>query len=276
MCVIFFSGRLLVIEGIFVEQERSHLISVIIPAYNAEKTIEEAVDSVLSQTYENLEVIVVDDCSTDGTKRLLEDLADKDPRVRVFSNDANVGVLKTRLAAVHASFGKWIAFLDSDDIWEKDKLEKQVKLQQETASYLVYTGTGYIGKNGNSLPYVLHVPTEVAYKKLLKQNVISNSSVLVMKDVFLHYTPVSEDEKDIHEDFACWLSILKNGHKVSGIDEPLVKYRVSNESMTGNKFHAAILNWRTYRFIGLNVFQAAFYMAFYAVNGMIKYNHIRR
>jgi len=267
---------LLVIEGIFVEQERSHLISVIIPAYNAEKTIEEAVDSVLSQTYGNLEVIVVDDCSTDGTIRLLEDLAGKDPRVRVFSNDSNVGVLKTRLAAVHASFGKWIAFLDSDDIWEKDKLEKQVKLQQETASYLVYTGTGYIGKNGNPLPYELHVPTEVAYKKLLKQNVISNSSVLVMKDVFLHYTPVSEDEKDMHEDFACWLSILKNGHKVSGIDEPLVKYRVSNESMTGNKFHAAILNWRTYRFIGLNVFQAAFYMVFYAVNGMIKYNHIRR
>lgn len=249
---------------------------MIIPAYNAEKTIEESINSVLSQTYDNLEVIVVDDCSTDRTRAIIEEMAGKDPRIKFFSNETNLGALKTRLVAVHEAFGKWIAFLDSDDLWEKDKLEKQVKLQEETASHLVYTGTGYIGKNGNPLSYVLHVPEEVTYHKLLKQNVISNSSVLVMKDIFLHYTPISEDEKDLHEDFACWLSILKNGHKVSGIDEPLVKYRVSNESMTGNKFHAAILNWRTYRFIGLNIFQAAFYMVFYAVNGMIKYNHIRK
>ena len=113
------------------EQERSHLISVIIPAYNAEKTIEEAVDSVLSQTYENIEVILIDDHSSDGTKELLEALADKDPRVRVLSNDTNIGVLKTRLKGVHSSFGKWIAFLDSDDVWESDKLEKQVRLQEE-------------------------------------------------------------------------------------------------------------------------------------------------
>ena len=257
------------------EQERPQLISVIIPAYNAEKTIKEAVDSVLSQTYGNLDVIVVDDCSTDGTKKILEDLADKDSRVRFFSNDTNIGALKTRLAAVRAAFGKWIAFLDSDDIWEKDKLEKQVKLQQETASHLVYTGTGYIGKNGEPISFVLHVPTEVTYKKLMKQNVISNSSVLVLKDVFLRYTPISEDENDMHEDFACWLSILNNGYRVCGIDEPLVKYRVSGESMTSNKFHAAVLNWRTYRYIGLNVFQAAFYMVFYAVNGVIKYSHLK-
>ena len=274
--MLYFSRVDYLFEGIFVEQERSHLISVIIPAYNAEKTIEEAVDSVLSQSYENIEVILIDDHSSDGTKELLEALADKDPRVRVLSNDTNIGVLKTRLKGVHSSFGKWIAFLDSDDVWESDKLEKQVRLQEETASYLVYSGTGYIGKNGAPLSWVFHVPSEVTYKKLLKQNVISNSSVLVLKDVFLHFTPVSEDGNDMHEDFACWLSILKNGHKISGIDEPLVKYRVSNDSLTGNKFHAAVLNWRTYRFIGLNVFQAAFYMAFYAVNGMIKYKHIRK
>jgi len=259
-----------------VEQERTHLISVIIPAYNAEKTIEEAVNSVLSQSYDNLEVIVVDDCSTDRTKQIIEEMAGKDPRIKCISNETNIGVLKTRLAAVHEAFGKWIAFLDSDDIWEKDKLEKQVKLQEETASHLVYTGTGYIGKTGNPLSWVLHVPKEVTYRKLLKQNVISNSSVLVMKDIYLHYTPVSEDDKDLHEDFACWLSILKNGFKVCGIDEPLVKYRVSSDSMTGNKFHAAVLNWRTYRFIGLNIFQAAFYMIFYTINGIIKYNHIRK
>ena len=97
-----------------------------------------------------------------------------------------------------------------------------------------------------------------------------------MKDMFLNYTPVSEDHNDMHEDFACWLSLLKDGHKACGIDEPLVNYRVSSESMTGNKFHAAVLNWRTYRHVGLNVFQSAFYMVFYAVRGVLKYSHIRR
>ncbi len=258
------------------ETEFSHLVSVILPAYNAEKTIEEAVDSVLSQSYANFELIIIDDASTDGTKALLETLADKDKRIRILSNETNVGVLKTRLKGVHASFGKWIAFLDSDDIWAKDKLIKQIRLQQESACHLVYSGTGYINSEGKQLSWVLHVPSEVSYRELLKQNVISNSSVLIMKDMFLHYTPVSEDDNDMHEDFACWLSLLKDGHRACGIDETLVNYRISSHSMTGNKFHAAILNWRTYRHVGLNVFQSAFYMVFYAVRGMLKYSHIRR
>ena len=258
------------------EAERSHLISVIIPAYNAEKTLEESVNSVLSQDYEHLELIVVNDGSTDGTRDILARLSEQDPRIRVIENGTNTGALKARLEGVRAAFGKWIAFLDSDDLWQKDKLSKQVRLQEETACHLVFTGTGYIDKDGKRLPWELHVPSEVTYHRLLKQNVISNSSVLILKDFFLKYTPVSEEGYDMHEDFACWLLLLKNGHKACAIDEPLVTYRVSGDSMTGNKFHAAILNWRTYRFIGLNIFQAVFYMAFYAVNGVLKYSHIRK
>ena len=252
------------------------MISVIIPAYNAEKTIEEAVNSVLAQDYGNLELVVVDDASNDKTGEILERLSEQDPRIRVITNDTNAGVLKARLKGVRAAFGKWIAFLDSDDLWRKDKLSKQVRLQEETACHLVFTGTGYIDKLGKQLPWELHVPSEVTYSRLLKQNVISNSSVLILKDFFLKYTPVSEDDYDIHEDFACWLLLLKNGNKACGIDEALVTYRVSSDSMTGNKFHAAVLNWRTYRFIGLNIFQAAFYMVFYAVRGIKKYSHLRQ
>lgn len=264
------------LEGNFVEIERSYLVSVILPAYNAEKTIREAVDSVLSQTYDCFELIIIDDASTDGTKAIIEEFALKDPRIKIFYNEQNKGVLKTRIRGVQASFGKWIAFLDSDDIWSEDKLAKQVRLQQETASHLVYTGSRYIDKNGKQLSWVLHVPAEVTYKRLLRQNVISNSSVMIMKDIFLHYTPISEDHRDIHEDFACWLLLLKEGYKACGVDEPLVTYRISGDSMTGNKVHSAILNWYTYRFVGLNVFQAAFYMISYVVKGIIKYSHIRR
>ena len=257
------------------EIERSHLISVILPAYNAEKTVEEAVESVLSQTYTKFELIVIDDASTDGTKAIIESLAEKDPRIRVISNEKNLGVLKTRLKGIRSAFGKWIAFIDSDDMWATDKLAKQVAVQNEQASYLVFTGTGFIGSNGKELSWEFHVPSEVTYKQLLRQNVIPNSSVLVMKDIFLKYTPVSEDHRDIHEDYACWLLMLKEGYKVSGIDEPLVTYRISKGSMTGNKFHSAVLNWYTYRFVGLNVLQTMLFMVSYVFRSLAKYSHLR-
>lgn len=256
--------------------ERSALISVILPAYNAEKTLEETVNSVLAQSYYKLELVIIDDGSTDGTKALAESIAERDPRVRVISNEKNIGVLKTRLRGVRASMGQWIAFIDADDLWSKNKLKRQMMLQEETGSVLVYSGSGYIGSDGNDISWVLHVPPEVTYRKLLLQNVISNSSVVVKKDIFLKYSPFSEDHRDMHEDFACWLLILKERHVVSGIDEPLITYRVHRKSMTGNKFHSAVLNWYTYRYIGLNVFEAAFYMVSYAVRGLIKYSHLNR
>ena len=256
--------------------ERSALISVILPAYNAEKTLAESVGSVLAQSYDKIELVIIDDCSTDGTKALAEDIASKDHRVKVLSNEKNIGVLKTRLRGVRASMGLWIAFIDADDLWDRDKLKKQMELQHKTGSVLVYSGSGYIGADGKAISWVLHVPDEVTFKSLLKQNIISNSSVVVKKEIFLRYSPFSEDHRDMHEDYACWLLILKGRFVVNGIDEPLITYRVHRKSMTGNKLHSAVLNWYTYRYIGLNVFQAAFYMVSYAVRGIMKYSHLRQ
>lgn len=256
--------------------ERSALISIILPAYNAEKTLAESVNSVLAQSYDKIELVIIDDGSTDGTKALAEDFAIRDKRVKVLSNEENIGVLKTRIRGVRASMGQWIAFIDSDDLWDKDKLKKQMDLVQKTGCVLAYTGSGYIEVDGGTIPWVLHVPSEVTYKGLLKQNSISNSSVLVKKDIFLKYSPFSEDHRDMHEDYACWLLILKGRFRACGIDEPLITYRVYRRSMTGNKLHSAVLNWFTYRYTGLNVFQSAFYMVSYAVRGIIKYSHIRR
>ena len=256
--------------------ERSALISIILPAYNAEKTLAESVNPVLAQSYDKIELVIVDDGSTDGTKALAEDFAIRDKRVKVLSNEKNIGVLKTRIRGVRSSMGQWIAFIDSDDLWDKDKLKNQMDLIQKTGSVLSYTGSGYISSDGNAISWVLHVPSEITYKGLLKQNIISNSSVLVKKEIFLRFSPFSEDHRDMHEDFACWLLILKGRFRVCGIDEPLITYRVYRKSMTGNKLHSAVLNWYTYRYIGLNVFQAAFYMFCYAGRGIVKYSHIRR
>ena len=256
--------------------ERSALISIILPAYNAERTLAESVNSVLAQSYDKIELVIIDDGSTDGTKALAEEIASRDSRVKVLSNEVNIGVLKTRIRGVRAAMGQWIAFIDSDDLWCKHKLKRQMELVKETGCVLAYTGSRYIGSDGKDISWVLHVPSEATYKGLLKQNLISNSSVVVKKDIFLKYSPFSEDHRDMHEDFACWLLILKANYRVCGIDEPLITYRVHRKSMTGNKLHSAVLNWYTYRYIGLNVFQAAFYMVSYTFRGIMKYCHLRQ
>ena len=254
--------------------ESTDRISVILPVFNAEDTVAKTVDSVLFQTYENIELIIIDDASTDGSRAILEKFAASDARIKLLINEANIGVLKTRIRGVRSAKGRWIAFIDSDDLWDKEKLKKQMDLLKETGSVLSYCASAFIRNDGDAVPWVLHVPPTVTYKSLLKQNIISNSSVVVNRNVFLKYSPFSEDHRDMHEDFACWLLILRSGNTVCGIDEPLLTYRVNENSMSGNKFHSAVLNWFTYRYVGLNIFRSAFYMVRYTVRGVIKYNHI--
>lgn len=228
------------------------LISVIMAAYNAEKTIAQAINSVLNQTYVNLELLVIDDCSKDATVNVIKELAAKDPRIRLIENSVNCGVSKTRYHGLEEAHGAWIAILDSDDVWMPNKLEKQIIVQNETNAGLLFTGSTFIDENGNPIDWYLHAPREIEYKKLLKQNVVSNSSVLVEKKLYRQFYAVGDN---MHEDFAIWLGITKTGRKAYGVDEPLLIYRLSASSKSGNKLKAAMMNWNTYRYIGLNAFQ---------------------
>ena len=250
----------------------SPLISVIIPAYNAEKTISQAIDSVLSQTFQNVELIIINDCSEDNTLAISEVYASSDSRVNVISNPQNLGVSTTRMKGVQASRGQWLAFLDSDDVWNLKKLEKQFKLQTETGAKLLFTGSAFIDAEGNSIDWYLHVPKKIGYRQLLKQNLVSNSSVLIWKEAYLESVVEGDD---MHEDFACWLNYLKKGNLAYGIDEPLLIYRLSPTSKSGNKLKAAQMNWNAYRAIGLNVFEAFYYEAWYVVRGLMKYKNLR-
>ena len=144
------------------------LISIIMAAYNAEKTIEQAINSVLSQTYTNFELLVVNDCSKDGTVELVKKIAAKDGRVRLISNVKNSGVSYTRKHGLEEAKGSWIAILDSDDAWVPEKLEKQIDLQRRTNADLLFTGSTFMDSEGQSIDSYLHAPAEVAYRQLLK------------------------------------------------------------------------------------------------------------
>ena len=253
-------------------EESFGLISIIMAAYNAEKTIGYAIESVLAQTYKDFELLVVNDCSKDNTEAVVKSYSEKDGRVKLFSNPENLGVSLTRLEALKRAKGEWIAILDSDDAWMPEKLEKQIALQKKTGAELVFTGVKYISENGTPIDWQLTVPKEIGYKKLLKQNLIANPSALVKKSLYSDNYAIGDE---MHEDFAVWLGILKTGIKAYAVTEPLTVVRISSHSKSGNKLKSAVMNWKTYRYMKMNVFSSAYYMCWYTVNGVLKYRNLK-
>lgn len=249
------------------------MISIIMAAYNSEKTIIQAIDSVLDQTYRCFELIVIDDCSNDSTVNLVAGMAKRDSRIRLILNKKNCGVSYTRKRGLEEAKGKWIAILDSDDAWMPEKLEKQVELQKETNADLLYTGSAFMDSKGQKINWCLNVPTEVSYHQLLKQNILSNSSALVRKELYEEYYVIGDQ---MHEDFAIWLGIMKEGRKAYGVDEPLLIYRITKCSKSGNKIKAAKMNWNTYRYVGLSVAQSLYCELWYIVKNVLKYRNLYR
>ena len=248
------------------------LVSVIMPAYNSEKYIRSAIDSVLTQTYENFELILINDCSQDSTLTIMNEYAQKDGRIKVVSNKVNSGVSFSRNRTISMSRGEYVAFIDSDDIWAPEKLEKQVQLISEIPdAVLVYTASGFVLHDGHRVDYILNVPDKISRKELLKQNVISCSSVLVKRPCI---DGVKMPSDHMHEDFATWLEILKTEKYAYGINEPLLIYRVSKNSKSSNKLKAAAMTWRVYKHAGLNFFERLYYMQFYALRSLKKYTRI--
>ena len=249
------------------------LISVVMPAYNCRNTLRQSVESVLRQTDPDWELLLIDDCSQDGTAALIRELAAQDGRIRVFSNEENRGVGYTRNRGAALAAGAWVAFLDSDDLWTPDKLEKQRALAaQHPEASLFFTGSGFMDRDGKRLDFILHVPEKIARRQLLKQNLISCSSVLLRRESALSQ-PFPED-RAMHEDFAVWLRLLENGELAWAVDEPLLIYRLSPQSKSGNKLAAARMNWNTYRAVGLSVPARVYYMGWYTVKGLLKYSRL--
>ena len=249
------------------------MVSIVMPTYNAVKYIQGAVESVLRQTYTDWELLIVDDGSTDGTEQMIQNLIKMDERVKLVKNRENIGVAETRNRGVELAKGEWIAFLDSDDIWHPNKLQEQLELYQRNGMPFIFTGSGFMDENGKLLNYELSVPQIIGYKELLKQNVISCSSVLIKKELAKKY-PMEHSEK-MHEDFAVWLSILKQEHiKAAGVNKPLLIYRISEKSKSGNKWKASVMTFRVYRYIGLSIITAVYYWLCYVYRSVKKYHNL--
>ncbi len=257
------------------QQQNPKGISVIMPAYNSEKTIGRAVESVLAQSYPCLELVIVDDGSSDGTMELIKAYVQKDDRVRFFRNEVNMGVSASRNVGVQNARHDYVAFLDSDDYWLTDKLEKQVLLfEANPDSALCFTASAFISDDGGRSDYILHAPARVKRNEILRQNVISCSSVLARR-ADLVQTPMAS-RRDIHEDYAVWLTLLKRYPYAVGLDEPMLVYQVSSGSKSGNKFRAAGMQLRTYHHCQVPMLAACRYFLIYFFRNTMKYYNIKR
>lgn len=242
------------------------VVSVIMPAYNCEKYISKAIESVLAQNVP-LELLVINDCSVDGTEDVVKRYLG-DSRVHYYKNEENLGVAKTRNLGVNRAVGNYVAFLDSDDWWESDKLEKQVALISREVRVMCSTARELVDEDGNTLNKIIPVKETITYKMLLHQNSINCSSVLIRRFAALRFPMEHEDS---HEDYITWMKILKEYGPACGIDEPLLKYRLSSSGKSGSKWKSAKMTYKAYRYMGFGFWRAAFYFCCYAVNGVWKY-----
>lgn len=245
---------------------REVLVSVIIPAYNCSKTVQTAIDSALSQDV-SLEVLVLNDCSKESLEEAMQPYAE-DIRVRYIENETNLGAAETRNRGVKLAKGEFIAFLDADDYWAEGKLKKQLALMEKTGCVLCSTARELMQPDGALSGYTMPVPEHFTFKSLCKGNVINCSSVLIRRDVALEF-PM--EHEDCHEDYLMWLRVLKKYGEGCAVNEPLLKYRVSNTGKSGSKLHSSLLAWRTYRYMGFSLPRSVYYFMNYAFGGVKKY-----
>lgn len=238
------------------------LVSIITPMFNSASTINDTIRSVLSQTYENWEMIVVDDCSTDGSPDLVEKCSLQDDRVKILRLDSNSGAAVARNAALDVAHGRFIAFLDSDDKWYASKLEKQVSFMMENEYGFVFSSYNVINHLGR-VTSVRHAPMSASYSKLLGKNVIGCLTVIL--DTEIVGKPKMPNIRR-RQDLALWLKIIKQHGPAYGIQDVLAEYSIGSGSLSSNKAVAAKYQWILYRDIEcLSLVRSGYYFSIYFI-----------
>ncbi|PWW06856.1 MULTISPECIES: glycosyltransferase [Pseudidiomarina] len=243
----------------------SDLVNIIMPAFNSERTIQYSIKSVFEQSYRHWRLIVVDDCSSDGTARILREY-ENDPRITIVRNSFNRGVSASRNVALDQVKEGWIAFLDSDDYWLKDKLERQIKFAENSSDCIIHTYYAVVDER-KRLRGVRKGPIEGDLELLLRRNYIGTSTAMVRLELVksLRFIEIG------HEDYAFWISILKNSQfKTKCVPEVLTFYQISSNSLSGNKLRAARWTWVVLRKVaGLSRFRALCSFFSYAISAFL-------
>jgi len=238
------------------------LVSIVMPAYNAEKYIGAAIDSVIAQTYQNWELIVVDDASNDNTASVIEEYTKKDIRVKYHRLHENSGAAIARNTAIELAHGKYMAFLDSDDTWFPEKLSKQISFMEKN-NYL-FTCTSYtkIDEKGAYLGKTVGVKKQSSYECILKKNP-GNSTVIYNAEI-IGIVAIPNIRK--RNDYVMWLSVVKKAGYLYGLEEPLASHRIREGSLSKKKLGLVGYHWKVYRRIEkLSMLKSIYLIAYWSI-----------
>ena len=235
--------------------------------YNAEKFIGKTIESVLAQTYQNWEMLIMNDVSTDNSLAIVSLYAKKDERIKIVNTEKNVGVVKGRNFLIDLASGKYIAFLDADDYWHNEKLEKQIKFMKEKNASISCTEYTRVKENEEKINDVI-IKEEISYNDMLKNNYLGCLTVIYdAKKIGKRY--FKELEKN--EDYVLWLEIVKDVNTIYGLKENLAYYRVLDNSRSSNKVKTAKVRWEIYRKIEkLSLLKSIYYFLHYAIRAVLK------
>ena len=245
------------------------LVSIITPAYNSEEYISYTIECVIAQMYKNWEMIIVNDMSSDKTVNIINEYLKKDKRIRLIDLDINSGAAAARNIALENAKGRFIAFLDSDDAWKKDKLERQLAFMKENNYCFTFTAYEYM-KNPLENSKIFRVPASINYNQGLKNTVIGCLTVIIDKKMVGDFRmPLIRRGQDN----LTWLMLLKQGHIAYGLNEVLAEYRLRDDnSLSNNKISALKRQWWNYRnVIKLPLFKCVYYYLWYIFNNVKKY-----
>lgn len=216
------------------------LVSVITPVYNVEKYIDRTLGSVFAQTYKNIEIVLVDDQSKDRSAEIIKKYQENHPEIVYYLQPENKGAGYARNKALELAIGQYVAFLDADDMWKPEKIEKQVRLLKEKKGGFCFTAIEMIDGDDKVIKGKRKVKEQIDYNFLLSNTMIPTSGVIVDRcikgDFRMHLRRGGQD-------YATWLRLLRDGSKAYGIDEALVGYRVDGKSLSSNKFDSVKQIW---------------------------------
>lgn len=245
------------------------LISIIVPVYNVERFIEETMDCVLAQTYPRWELLLVEDRSSDGTAAVIEEYVRKkgEKRIRLIRQPENLGAARARNRGLKEAEGRYIAYLDADDLWVPEKLERELAFMTEKKAAFAFTGYEFVNESGRGTGKVVRVPETLNYKQALKNTTIFTTTVMFDTEKIeksLLEMPIIKSE-----DTALWWKVLRNGYTAYGLDENLAKYRRSGRTLSSNKLEAMRRIWNLYRKAErMGILNSAWHFCFWAVRAV--------
>lgn len=244
------------------------LVSIITPVYNAERFLSDTIKSVQNQTYKNWEMLLVDDCSKDNSAQIIKEFQKYDNRIKYIKLEKNSGASVSRNTGIKNAKGRFIAFVDSDDIWKPEKLEIQIKYMLKENLGFTFTSYRYMKENGELTKKIAKAPSKINYNGLLKNTIIGCSTVVIDTDIVEYFEmPLVRRGQDT----ATWLQILRKEKYAYGIEQDLVNYRLVGESLSSNKIIALKRTWNTYRNVEkLGLLKSSYVFCFYVFNAIKK------